>query len=353
MKTLFDKTNIGNMKLKNRLIRSADGDKFAVNGHMTEEDLQVYEGLAKGGVGTIITGMTYITESDNSLSGTLGIYADSFILEYKKFTDMIHGYNANVVIQLAYYGSHIIGAPNGKKILAPSAVEYMGTNIMPQEISKEEIRNIQKAFVDAAVRAKKAGFDGIQLHSAHGFLLNQFLTPYYNRRSDEHGGTIENRMRMLLETYNLIREAVGSEFSIWVKISCIDGIEQGITFEDFKYVCKQLADSGVNAIEVSGAWYNYKAKDKFYFKQYAEEAAAENKAPIILVGGNKNYDSMTDLLNKTSIKYFSMCRPLIAEPDLVKRWESGDTSKAKCVSCNVCLTSIRLGHEGRCILHQY
>lgn len=348
MKTLFDKTSIGAMKLKNRIIRSAAGDQFALNGHMTERDLKVYEELAKGGVGTIVTGLTSILASDNALPEAFGIYDDSYIPEYKKLTDTVHEYNANIILQLVYYGSHVTKDAIDKRVLAPSAIKHINSKVIPEEITKEEIKYIQKAFADAAARAKKAGFDGVQLHSAHGFLLNQFLTPYYNRRLDEYGGTIENRTRMLLETYSSVREAVGNEYPIFVKINCTDGIDKGITFEGFKYACKQLTKLGVDAIEVSGDWYQYNPEDEFYFRDYAERIARENNVDVILVGGNRDYNTMTEILNETSIGYFSMCRPLIAEPDLINRWKSGDISSTKCLSCNGC---IELGHEGRCILN--
>lgn len=348
MKTLFDKTSIGPMKLKNRIIRSAAGDQFAVNGHMTDRDLKVYEELARGGVGTIITGFTSILDSDNALPIAFGIYDDSFIPEYKKLTNMVHEYNANIILQLVYYGSHVIKDAVDKRVLAPSAIKHINSNVVPEEMTKEEIKHIQKAFVDAAVRAKKAGFDGVQLHSAHGFLLSQFLTPYYNRRSDEYGGNIENRTRMLLETYSSVRAAVGNEYPILVKINCTDGIDKGITFEGFKYACEKLESLGINAIEVSGDWYQYNPEDESYFRAYAEKIAGENNVAVILVGGNRDYDSMIEILNETSVGYFSMCRPLIAEPNLINRWERGDTNRTKCLSCNGC---IELGHEGRCILN--
>lgn len=348
MKTLFDKTSIGSMKLKNRLIRSAAGDQFAENGRITERDMKVYEELAKGGVGTIITGSASILGSDNALHKSFAIYDDSFISGYQELTDMVHGYNANIILQLIYYGSHVMGKVTSKRVLAPSAVKHIDTKIMPDEMTKEEIRHIQKAFADAAGRAKKAGFDGVELHCAHSFLLNQFLTPYYNRRIDEYGGTIKNRTRMILETYALVRKAVGNEYPIFVKLNCIDGIDGGIDFEGFKYTCKQLSDMGVNAIEVSGDWYHYNPEDEFYFKAYAEKVAEENDVAIILVGGNRTYNSMTEILNEASIGYFSMCRPLIAEPNLINRWKNGDIGEIKCLSCNGC---IELGHEGRCILN--
>lgn len=345
MKTLFDETSIGTMKLKNRLVRAAAGDRHGRNGHITEKDFEVYEELAKGGAGTIITGFTYIHKSDTPLSpGMMGIYEDSFIPEYKKLTDIVHSHEANIIMQLVYCGSYTRKLEEGRKALAPSAVENLHSKIMPEEMSKEEIKLIQKAFADAAVRAKKAGFDGVQLHGAHGFLLNQFITPYYNRRGDEYGGFIENRARMLLETYSLVREAVGDDYPVLVKLNCTDGIEQGVSFDDFRYVSKELANLGINGIEVSGAWMQYKPKEEFYFKEYAEKIAEENDVPVILVGGNRNFDSMTSLLNKTAIEYFSMCRPLISEPNLVNRWKSGDLSKTRCISCNGCLGS------GHCVL---
>lgn len=348
MKTLFDKTSIGSMKLKNRIIRSASGDQFAVNGHMTERDLKVYEELAKGGVGTIVTGLTSILASDNALPEAFGIYDDSFIPEFKKLTDMVHEHNTNIILQLVHYGSNITNETNHKRALAPSVVKHISSKVIPEEITKEEIKHIQKAFADAAIRAKKAGFDGVQLHSAHGFLLSQFLTPYYNRRSDEYGGTIENRSRMLMETYSSVRKAVGNEYPIFVKINCTDGMDKGITFEGFKHTCKHLTNLGVDAIEVSGDWYLYNPEDEFYFRDYAERIADEDGAPVILVGGNRDYNTMIEILNETSIKYFSMCRPLIAEPNLINRWESGEINNAKCLSCNGC---IEPGHEGRCILN--
>lgn len=349
MKNLFDKTSIGPMKLKNRFIRGAAGDLHSNNGHPSDIDIALYKELAKGGVGTIITGFAYVTDSDNPLVGSFGIYEDSFIPEYKKLTDIVHQYDANIILQLVHYGSQLLIPEPKNRVLAPSAVEYMGSNIMPEEMTIEEIKSIQEAFADAAVRAKEAGFDGVELHGAHGFLLNQFLTPYTNRRTDEYGGPIENRARMVLETYNLVREKVGAEYPVLIKVSCTDGIDEGISMEDYKYLCRELSRLGISAIEVSGAWHNYKPKDEFYFKEYAKQAAEENDVPIILVGGNRNYEGMTSILNETSIEYFSMCRPLISEPDLINRYENGDTTKTKCISCNGCLRPDSLG---ACILNK-
>jgi 2,4-dienoyl-CoA reductase-like NADH-dependent reductase (Old Yellow Enzyme family) len=336
MKSLFDHTRIGNLKLKNRFIRSATCENLAQQGHMTEELFQVYENLAMGGVGMIITGFAHVLESEKPFPGMLGIYDDSFIREYKQLTDMVHRYQTSILLQVVYCGSFTMADVGGQEIWGPSAVENVLTKVQPKEMTKEEISCLLKAFADAASRAKQAGFDGIQIHAAHGFLLSQFLSPYYNRRTDEYGGSIENRSKIVLETYTAIREKVGDEYPVLIKINCSDFMDQGMAFEDCKYVCKKLAAAGINAIEISGNLMNLSPQGESYFKDYAAEIAAEIDTPIIVVGGNRDYESMAKTVNQTQIEYFSLSRPLIAQADLVKRWESGDVQKAKCVSCNAC-----------------
>ena len=214
-------------------------------------------------------------------------------------------------------------------------------------VNQEDIRFLQHAFADAALRAKRAGFDGVQIHAAHGYVLSKFLNPYYNRRSDEYGGTIENRARMLLETYAAIRAKVGPEYPVLVKINCSDFMDQGMTFAESRYVCKRLVELGISAIEVSGGSFSsrpnegpvriIKKEQGPYFKQYAVEIAHEVDVPVILVGGNRDFRSMEEILNQTEIEYFSLSRPLICESDLINRWQSGDMKPARCISCNKCL----------------
>jgi len=345
MKFLFDKTNIGKLQLKNRFIRSAIGGSLIKDGHPSEEMIIAYEDLAKGGVGTIITGNAKITDYKIPFFDMLSIHDDSFIPKLKNLTDKVHDFGTNIILQIAYFGS-LIGSEEGD-ILGPSPIPNLYSNIIPKEMSKEDIKSMQKAFAAAALRGKKAGFDGIQLHAAHGFLLSQFLTPYYNRRTDEYGGTIENRMRMLIETCLEVRKMVGTEYPILIKINSSDAIEQGMTFEECKYVCKKLEEIGISAIEISGNTHAFKPNQEFYFKNYAAEIAAEIDIPIILVGGNREYSAMETILNETSIEYFSFARPFIAESDFISRWESGDTSRVKCISCNGCNTPESMG---KCIL---
>jgi len=361
VKNLFDQTQFSGMKLKNRLVRSATYDGFAdEQGHMTEALFQVYENLAKGGVGTIITGLTAVTDLEQPSPGQMCIYDDSFIEEYKKLTDTIHTYDANIILQLACLGSQNSFDENSGKIMwGPSAIEDTYYKSCPQEMTVQEIQYVQNAFADGALRAKQAGFDGIQMHAAHGYLLSKFLTPYYNRRTDSYGGSIDNRARMIIETYQAIREKVGTEYPVLIKINCDDFMEDGMTFDECKYICQRLAKLGISAIEISGGSPSSRPREgvirsiktpegQSYFKEYAAEIAQESNVPILLVGGNRDVSSLTEILNQTAIAYISLCRPLICESDLVNRWQSGNLQPAKCISCSRCL---RLGGT-TCILNR-
>jgi 2,4-dienoyl-CoA reductase-like NADH-dependent reductase (Old Yellow Enzyme family) len=366
MKTIFDKTKLLNMSMKNRFFRGALWEALADDkGHMTSELSYIYEELAKGGVGTIITGYAFVTENEQPNPNMMGIYDDSFIQEYKEFTDKIHSYDTNIIMQIVYGGFMTGFNVDERTIWGPSTMQNEVTGTWAKEITKDEIKYLVNAFANAALRVKKSGFDGVEIHAGHGYLLSQFLSPYYNKRVDEYGGSIENRGRIMFEVYEAMREKVGEGFPILIKLNCDDYIkEAGLTQEDSLYVAKKLANLGINAIEVTGGNESVQgvldnnlgpartkiviSKDReSYFKDYAANLAEIVDTPIILIGGNRHLEVMEDLLNKTKIKYFSLARPLTAEPDLINRWASGDRKKPKCVSCNKCYVT-----EGkRCILN--
>ncbi len=350
MKRLFDNTTLSNMNLKNRFFRSATWEAMADNkGHMTEKLYNVYENLAKGGVGTIITGYAFVTEDEQPNPRMMGIYNDSFIEEYKEFTDRIHKFDTNIILQIAYGGSQTNFNVGERIILGPSAIAHSIYGVTPKEATKEEIKDLIKSFADASLRAKKSGFDGVQFHAAHGYIYSQFLNPHYNKRTDEYGGNIENRARIIFETLIAVREKVGTDFPVLIKINCSDFIEDGFSFEDCKYVCKRLEELGIDAIEISGV-VGAKTEDRTvrekglkylenesYFRRYAAEIAEEVNVPVILVGGNRSLNLMNDILDNTKIQYFSLSRPFLRESDLINRWGGEDNSKAKCISCGKCI----------------
>ncbi|GAA0788154.1 NADH:flavin oxidoreductase [Hathewaya limosa] len=351
MRNLFEKTTIGNMKIKNRFMRSATwGNMATKTGHMTEELYKVYEELAKGEVGLIITGYANVVREEQPNPGMIGIYEDSFIEEYKKLTSLVHKYDSKIVLQVAYGGTKTKFNVGERIIFAPSDVEERGTGTKGKEMTKDDINYIVEAFGESARRAKESGFDGIEIHGAHTYLINQFLSPYYNRRCDEYGGSLENRMRFLKEIYYKMREKVGEDYPILVKLTATDFFEGGLTFEETRVICKEMEKIGIDAIELSGNVHgkakgmvgekfdNIEIKEEGYFLGYGEIVAKEVNVPIITVGGFTNLDRIESILNNTDIEYFAISRPLLAEPHLIRRWKEGDVSPAKCIRCSKCRT---------------
>ena len=366
MKNLFDKTTINGMKLKNRFFRASIGEDLADdNGHITDELYHVYEKLAQGGVGTIFTGFTRIEKDEVPSPRMTAIYDDSFILEYRKLTDMVHGYDSNIVMQIVYGGSQTRSAHLSSKIWGPSAIKNESSGIVPIEMTKEDINYLIRSHAKAAARVKAAGFDGVEIHAAHGYLLSQFLCPHYNTRTDEYGGSIENRARIILQIYSEIRKEVGSDFPVLIKINSEDFMQDGLTSEESIIVCKMLADEKIDAIEVSGGNLSSPSviannlgcirtkvatsKEKeSYFKEHAARLANDVSVPVILTGGNRHIEVMGDILHNTKISYFGLARPLICEPNLINIWSQANKKAPKCISCNKCF-----GNHGKtCIFNQ-
>lgn len=363
MKSLYESTTIKNLKLKNRFFKGATWEALADDkGHMTDELYKMYEEFAKGGVGIIISSYAYVTETEQPNPNMLGIYDDSFIDEYKKLTDLVHNYDCNIIMEIVYGGSQT--KFKDKEVFGPSSVENQVTKVTPKEMTKEDIKYLVNAYGDAALRVKKSGFDGVELHAGHGYLLNHFLCPYYNRRTDEYGGEIENRARIIFEIYDNIRSKTGNEFPILIKINSEDFAKEGLTKEDSLYVCKRLAELGMDAIEVSGG--NESLKEALdnnnasvrpkvpgvelqpHFKDFAEELSNQISIPVILVSGNRSIKGMESIMEESNVQYFSLARPLNSEPDLINKWQDNPNYKLKCISCNKCFNVD--GH--RCILNQ-
>ena len=323
--------------MKNRIIRAATGDHDTNYGHYSDKDFARYEALAKGGVGTIITGYAYVADYPMAEpSGMLGIDSDDYIKEYQKLTEMVHSHGSNLILQIAHVGGATL-APGDHPIIAPSAVENPRNHQIPQKMSKEDILRVEDAFAAAALRAKKAGFDGIEVHGGHGFLISQFLTPHYNRRTDEYGGSDEKRARFAAEVCQKIRDAVGQNFPIFFKLNCFDGkdITDGITREGLLAACQMLKKSGVSLIEISGAWMECHQKTPYFLDDTAY-IAEHVSIPVSLVGGVRDMDTIQTVFSDTNIQYVSMSRPLIMNPNLPNDWKNGISRKSDCRSCNAC-----------------
>lgn len=351
MRELFDTTTIKGMKIKNRFVRSATWEnKTTHDGHMTPELYGVYEELAKNEVGMIITGYANVVQEEQPNPGMMGIYDDSFIQEYQSLTDLVHQYDSKIILQVAYGGTKTTYNIGSRVIFAPSQVPEIATNTLGKEMTKQDIEYIVTAFGESARRAKESGFDGIEIHGAHTYLINQFLSPYYNRRTDEYGGSLENRMRFLKEIYYAMRKQVGEDYPIFVKLTATEFFDGGQSFAETKMICKEMEKIGIDAIELSGnvhgkaksmvgqMFEGYEIEAEGYFYRYGEEISKEVQIPIITVGGLSHIEKIEQILQNTNIQYFALARPLLAEPHLVRRWKEGDRSKVKCIRCSKCRT---------------
>ncbi|SKA81660.1 2,4-dienoyl-CoA reductase [Desulfobaculum bizertense DSM 18034] len=349
---IFEKYSVNGMALKNRLIRSALWMKAAkADGHLTDEIFQTYGDLASGGVGLILTGYIFISHEEQPNPRMAGIYDDSFLEEYTQLTDMVHERGSKIAAQIVFGGSqsHHPEAPN-MNILAPSAIKNRVTGLLPKEASRAEIRRIASLFGDAAERAKKAKFDAVQIHAAHGYFLSMFLCPYYNRRNDEYNGSIHDRARIIYEVYAAIRQRVGKDFPVMIKLNFDDFMDdgEGLIFDDAIEVFKHLDQLGIDMFEVSATNESsgkglmparphiLKRENESYFLTETAQIAENVNAPVILMGGNRSVERMNEILNSTKIQCFSIARPLLSEPDLITRWERDEHYRPRCISCNKC-----------------
>lgn len=361
MKMIFEQTQIGTLTVKNRLVRSAMWENMADSkGQLTQELFDLYQGLAKGGAGLLITGYAFVTAEEQPNPGMMGIYDDSFINHYKHLTDMVHEHDSKIIMQIAYGGSQTGYRPEGRTIWGPSAVADLAFGVTPTPMSKDDISTLVQAFADAAARVKTAGFDGVQIHGAHGYLLSQFLSPHYNRRTDEYGGPIANRVRIIEEIYHAMRQQIGDDFPVLLKINASDFIENGLSFDESLFVAKRMAELGIDAIEISGGTFAsgdnnpcrtkiQSADQEAYQAKHAISVAEDINVPVILVGGLRSPEVIESLIKNSKIALCSLARPLLAEPDLPARWEKGDDSRARCVSCNSCL--LKSENRVTCVLN--
>ena len=355
---------IGQIEIKNRFVRSATYEGLATEkGDITEKLIEFYKSLAEGGCGLIITSYAFIQQSGRAQNKQIAVYNDDFIPGLKKIADIVHehGEGCKVVLQIVHAGrqSHHV-----KETIAPSAILEKFSNKMPREITIDEIEDTIEGFSQAARRAKEAGFDGVQLHGAHGYLISEFLSPYTNRRTDKYGGNTEKRLRFVEQVYRRSRKLVGDTFPILIKMNCDDFLEVGINLEESKKITKTLSNIGFDAIEISSCmWETVKQKkneigwkptfipesrmsvgsinEPAYHLPYAKEIKKGIDVPLILVGGVNSINLVEEILNKGDADFVSFSRPLIREPDLPNRWMKGiGNSIVECDYCNQCLMTL-------------
>lgn len=348
MRKLFDETKINHMLLGNRLVRSATWEGMCEeDGRPTKKLADFYSALTRGGVGLIISGYTFITPRGKQLPGQMGIHSDSFAPEMKMLTEAVHQDGGKVCLQLVHAGGQTTSAAAGRRPVAPSAVQVPQFSELPEELTLDDITKLVGFFAEGARRAMEYGFDCVQLHASHGYLINQFLSPLTNRRTDAYGGSLENRSRFLLEVYRSVRAAVGDNFPVIIKLNGSDNLEGGLQIDDAAVVSRQLDEEGLDAIEVSGGTPASGELNPVRQKIETREQEAYNlplaariknavSCPVMVVGGVRSFALAEGIVRREEADYVAMARPFIREPNLAARWKEGEESRARCISCNGC-----------------
>ncbi|TFF97428.1 MAG: NADH:flavin oxidoreductase [Promethearchaeota archaeon] len=362
LKYLFHPGKIRNVQIKNRIVRSGTYERRATkDGYVTDRLIKLYTDLAQGGTGLIITGAIAIDPKSSGSPDQTNLYDDSFIPRQRKLVKAVHDYSdVRIAPQLVHIGRQLID-PRYPPV-GPSPILNKYTKLIPRELTVEEIRAIIERFVDAGRRAYEIGYDMVQVHAAHGYLLSDFISPFANKRNDEYGGDTQKRTKILVDIYNQLRDEIGKNFPIIIKLQTQDFISGGLTVNDAKEITKILVDVGYDAIEPSGGGgesmlHSMKElkkaypsnviktpEDENYFLSTAKELKPlMNNCQLILVGGIKNPLSAEKILQENHADFISMCRPLLYEPALPNRWKSGDLSPALCKSCNSCFSTMMRG----------
>ena len=308
-KDLFDQTQYKYMKLKNRVFKGSIADcDLMENGKITEKGLKKYEELSKLEIGTIITGGMLL--EPHKIIPVPSLEKDEYIEELKKLPEVVHKNGVNLIAQ----------------------VSLMGDLDMPPE----EIHHLSDLFADAVARVKAAGFDGVEIGANHFGTLSQFLSPLFNHRTDEYGGSNENRARIIVEIIQKIRKKVGNEYILILKINSEDDDPNGITPEGFITACKMAEEAGIDMIDITGMKWKKNKENKLVYFDVGKKLAEILKIPIIITGGAKDLNVINDALNNSNIQYIGICRAILSEPDILIRWKNCDDKKSRCISCMKC-----------------
>ncbi len=394
MNVLFTPQMVGNVEIKNRFIHSATYEGMAdPDGKVTKDLIKRYHQLAQGDVGLIIPGYMYVHPLGRAYNAPMGIHSDDMIEGLTNLVKAVHEFDSKIIFQINHAGQQTSPKDIGQAPLAPSSSVRDPINFFkPRQMDETEIKEAANAFADAAERAVKAGADGIQVHCAHCYLINQFLSPFFNRRHDKWGGSSENRFRFLKQVIQSIQEKVPDDFCITVKLNTNDFTPKpGITPELAVEYAGMIKDLGVDMIEVSCgssifsymnmcrgdvpvkemvqsmpfwkkpvAWFMiHSLKGKYDLDEGYNTVAARlirpvtRGIPLAIVGGMRTLDKMSQAVKDHDADLISMSRPFIREPFIIKKFKENKRDKVACVSCNRCLAAIPNGFPVRCYNKQF
>ena len=366
MSELFEKINIGQITLKNRLIMSAMDLGFTSDGTINDRIINFYRERAKGGVGLIVVGGCYPEINGKVWKSIIGLDKDELIPGLKRLTDAIHRYDVRVAAQLLHAGRSASSFFTKMQPVAPSAVAYRSIKQEPRALTIPEIKTVINNYVSATLRAKKAGFDAVELHGGMGYLINQFLSKATNKRNDEYGGSLENRVRFAQEMILAIKETVGKDYPIILRMSGDDLVEEGLKIEESVEIARILQQAGADAFNVSPGWHESKTPimlmsiPRMAYAYLSAKIKSQLTVPVIASVRINDLKLAEEILDNEQADMVSIGRPLIVDPELPNKYKNGQFNDIRtCIACNQgcfdsllnfkpvsCTYNAMVGHEG-------
>lgn len=361
LKKVFEQGTIKNVRIKNRISMAPMERGYAnMDGSVSQKYIDYITERAKNGVGMIAVEATYVDPVGRGRVYQLGIFDDKLIPSHKKLTDEVHRYGAKITVELHHAGRQATANITGFQPVAPSPVPCaVSGGDMPRELTINEISGIIDKYAEAAVRAKKAGYDMITIHGAHGYIINAFASPFSNKRNDEYGGTPEKRMRFPLEVYRAVRRAVGNDFPVGYRMSADEFVEGGLTLDDTKVIAQQLEDAGIDFLDVSAGIYEstpviagITGTPLGYLVHLAAGIKEVVKIPVITTGRINDMSFAEKILEDNQADFVHMVRAFHADPEiLVKSQKSQIDEVNMCMACLRCVDVWSAGNPSICTVN--
>ena len=357
---LFQPGQIGKLKLKNRIVMAAMGTGYCHHdGYVLDEYLAFMEERAKGGTGLLMTGVTRILSEVGMRPGSMGIYDDKLIPGLRELTDVVHKHDAKIFMQLHHSGTRTSEETRAVVPSAPSAVLHFRTGVVPRALSLLEIEHLIKAYGEGARRAREAGFDGVEVHGGHGYLICQFLSPRANRRTDQYGGSVANRARFPCDIMREIRRVTGPDYPIIFRVSATEYVQGGTELKDTLQQVPLFVEAGADALHISAGsdealqWVTPDFNEPPACLTYLAEAVKKiTKVPVIAVGKLGDPVVANQVLEDGIADFVAIGRPLLADAYLPKKAQEGRLDEIMlCIYCNNGCTENRLLGRNRCAVN--
>lgn len=324
MEYLNKSLDIGKLSLKNRLVMPPMATaKSEINGNINQNILNYYDEKSRGGyISLIIIEHSFVSQQRKANNNQMSIAEESVVENLKKLAEVIHKNDCKTVMQINHAGSAAKTEVTGMEPVGPSAVlNPFGSGVVPRELEKDQIKVIVNEFKEAALRVKKAGFDGVEIHSAHGYLLNQFLSPITNKRKDEYGGDITGRIRLHKDIVKGVREVVGESFPIFIRLGACDYMDGGLTMEDGKIAAKLLERAGVDILDISGGLCRYTipgVNKEGYFTPLSKAVKEVVSIPVIVTGGVLHAKTADEILSRKEADLVGVGRAIYKDSNWAK-----------------------------------